>query len=448
MKPTHLALSFFLTLLCSPAIAEEMGQPNELRLEDLAAPEVVADPFAQVSELVVQEQWLQARLALNQLVLENLSVDPLQVLFLRGLIAMGTQDYLEAEGAFRAFLKDQPDTPRVRLELARAYFLMGDYRSSKRQFRQVLDQDLPEEVVENIRNFMDQMESIRDWRAGLYVSGVHDTNINQSTSSETITLGGFPFTLTGDARQTAGSGLAVYGFGEKNHFISPSLRWNGNASLLRRDFDGTRFDDTLLNLRTGPRFFGERSELGIGMTVLKRWLGNVPYSRGAGLYLDARKDVDAKSTLSISSEVNRLGFDTQGYVGGELISVTPKLTLHASDVTQLEFSAGYTRNRTMGDFWHNRMTMGTLALQHQGSSGWAYSGTFGLGYSHYDLPDGTFQKRRGDLTRSVALELSNGMIDWYGMHPAMSVMHVVNQSSIDFYSYKRTVVQLGAVMMF
>src|SRR3981081_606392 len=70
--------------------------------------------------------------------------------FLRGMIAVADKRYDDAIADFRFILAAEPNRERVRLELARAFFLATDYENAERNFRFARAGDLSPEVKANI----------------------------------------------------------------------------------------------------------------------------------------------------------------------------------------------------------------------------------------------------------------------------------------------------------
>ena len=64
----------------------------------------------------------------------------------------------EAIGAFRTMLIEEPRLLRVRLELARAFYLKGEEELARRHFELVLAADPPEAVVANVRRFLTELQ--------------------------------------------------------------------------------------------------------------------------------------------------------------------------------------------------------------------------------------------------------------------------------------------------
>ena len=72
--------------------------------------------------------------------------------FLLATIAVAQKDYDTAISLFRRILVREPVAERVRLELARAFFLKGDYDNADRQFRFARAGDIDDTVKANCSN--------------------------------------------------------------------------------------------------------------------------------------------------------------------------------------------------------------------------------------------------------------------------------------------------------
>ena len=98
-----------------------------------------------------------------ELLRENLATNEQEVeyLFLTGMAALDSTRLREAIGHFEDALEIDPNLPRVRLELARAYSAAGKNRSAKAEFRKVLETNPPPQVRDNIERFMAVLDSQR-----------------------------------------------------------------------------------------------------------------------------------------------------------------------------------------------------------------------------------------------------------------------------------------------
>ena len=113
----------------------------------------------------------------------------------------------EAIDHLREILVDHPDALRVRLELARAYFLVNDHTNAERQFRLVRAGELPAVVAANVDRFLGSIRAERSWSIAASFGIAPDTNINAATAAETIELYGLPFDLSSEGRKSSGIGL-------------------------------------------------------------------------------------------------------------------------------------------------------------------------------------------------------------------------------------------------
>ena len=116
-----------------------------------------------------------------------------------------------AVAAFRLILFDHPELMRVRLELARAFFLIGEDNLSQRHFERVLAGNPPPPVVVNVRLFLNQIRARRRWDMHLGAAIAPDSNIGGTSDEEIIYIGGRPFRRDAQGLTTSGVGLSVWG---------------------------------------------------------------------------------------------------------------------------------------------------------------------------------------------------------------------------------------------
>jgi tetratricopeptide (TPR) repeat protein len=107
--------------------------------------------------------------------------------FLFGIAAVNTGRVPEGLLALERHLAVVPANDRARLELARGYFLLGEYARARAEFEFVLRFNPPPAVRANIRGFLDAMQ-LRDSAEGrassrFYVEAGagHDSNVNGGT---------------------------------------------------------------------------------------------------------------------------------------------------------------------------------------------------------------------------------------------------------------------------
>ena len=146
--------------------------------------------------------------------------------FLYGSIAMARGEWEAAIARFRAMLARNPELPRVRLDLALAYFQADQDTSAAYHFRQALgDEDLPPAARARAIALLDAIRRRKSWSVTGGISLAPDSNINAATSARLIELFGLPAQLSEDARQTSGVGVSADISGGYEARISPDLRF-------------------------------------------------------------------------------------------------------------------------------------------------------------------------------------------------------------------------------
>ena len=139
----------------------------------------------------------------------------------------------EAIAALHVMLINSPGLVRVRLELARAFFLKGENDQSRRHFERVLAGNPPAVVIANVRRFLSEIRARRRWSLYAGFALAPDTNIGGTSGcvSKVVEIGfgaspsGLSFAAVrprgqGFRRRLSGRGFPIHrlcasGFGRK-----------------------------------------------------------------------------------------------------------------------------------------------------------------------------------------------------------------------------------------
>ena len=236
----------------SAETADEAQAPDEAAAP--AAPGQAAGQ-AQAQALIAAGRFVEALNILGPLISAN-AVDA-NTVFLYGLAAAGaaqlpgmpddTRENLlnEAIGAFRTMLIEEPRLLRVRLELARAFYLKGEEELARRHFELVLAADPPEAVVVNVRRFLAELQSRRRWSYRLGAALAPDSNIGGSSEERTIYIFNLPFERDVEELTTSGIGVSVWGGAEYHYPLAQDLRLRAGAEFARRGVRAIPFRSAL-----------------------------------------------------------------------------------------------------------------------------------------------------------------------------------------------------------
>ena len=92
----------------------------------------------------------------------------------------------KAIAAFRTILVKRPELVRVRLELARAFFLKEEDRLARRHFELVLAGKPPAGVALNVNRFLSVMRARKRWSLRLGAAVAPDTNIGAGSDERIV----------------------------------------------------------------------------------------------------------------------------------------------------------------------------------------------------------------------------------------------------------------------
>ena len=208
--------------------------------------------------------------------------------FKAGMAALGEAGYAKGEARtakldeaiaiFRAILVKRPELVRVRLELARAFFLKEEDTLARRHFEMVLAGKPPAAVALNVNRFLRIMRARKRWSVRLGMSLLPDTNIGAGSDEQIIYIdtafGRLPFTRDQEELTSSGIGIAAWVGGEYQYPVGERWRLRAGGNLSRREYKTSRFDQMTVAGHIGPRWLiGRGSEVSLLLSGVHVWTG-------------------------------------------------------------------------------------------------------------------------------------------------------------------------------
>ena len=435
--------AMLLTLSLASAVMPDPVSAQETRRPELSAESLIDAARAALGKGKLED----AEFLLQGVKPGEGNIDDLD--FLYGSIAMAREDWQTAIARFRAMLIRDPTLPRVRLDLALAYFWAGEDGSATYHFRQVLgDKDLPPVVRARTLAFLDTIRRRKTWSVSATVALAPDSNINAATSSREVNLFGRQAQLSEDARQTSGVGLNARISGGYEARISPDLRFRTGASLSTRTYEKSKFNDRTLTLRAGPRFLFEKFDLRPELTARARRLGGEMYSRAAGIELSGNWQVAPAWRLSAGVGGERISYET--FLGdGNTYSTRVGLTHALGRATLLRADGAFRREAVDSEAYSWREFIIGASATRELPKGFVV--TVGPTYRlrRYDSPIAAFgPEARQDQTLAGRLKVSNRHIELFEFMPELTFRHERRSSNLSLYDYTRNLVEIGVVRTF
>jgi hypothetical protein len=205
----------------------------------LTGPAAVAAPLDDLRRLVESSQFEQAwRLGqAHPELIGSVHFD-----FLYGVAAVSSGRVAEGLLALERHLAAVPANDRARLELARGYFLVGEFARARSEFEFVLRYNPPAGVRRNIEGFLSAMQlrdsSRRQTASRLYLeAGVgHDSNVNGGTDLDELQLVFGTISLAGSPSQGVADGFVqLAAGGQQTMRVSPQFSVFAGADIDHRE---------------------------------------------------------------------------------------------------------------------------------------------------------------------------------------------------------------------
>ena len=418
--------------------------------------------------------------------------DSNQATFSMGLAALATGDAAVQRGirpgkppakehfdlairSFRGILVKEPDNLRVRLELARGLFSRGrcveppgnlikhmlgdDCWAAEQHFLRVLGAKVPPQVIVNVRRFIQICRARKRASGTLSLALAPDTNVNTSTSAQTVDIFGLPFQLDDEARAKSGIGVVGTLTTEIQRPL-PQLKWLPGAAtrlrvgglVYRREYSGGQFDDHNYGVYAGPRFLSNRGHFSVLFQADTRGVNGRPYSRQYGLQFEGLRLVLPRVWAGGSAELSRqtaLGLD--GPIGGAGFSWNSQAFVNYTILPSLtmRFMGGSGRENTDRASTRHRSNwvgiMGTYDLPF----GFSVVGAQQLFLTKFEQPLALFGPEPPNTRLWFSrLQFYNRLLQIGGFSPSISFIREDRKANLTIYSYERYRAEGGFVRVF
>ncbi len=385
-------------------------------------------------------------------------------LFLYGLAAMGAAQHpdvaddvrdallAEAIGAFHAMLVEAPGLVRVRLELARAFYLKGEDELARRHFEAVLAGGVPEPVAVNIHAFLAEIRARRRWSIQGGFALAPDSNIGAGSEERTITIFGLPFERDAEELTTSGIGVSIWGGAEYQVPLRESLRLRAGGQAARREYEGSQFDQLYLAAHLGPRWLADEStEASLLASVRQRWTGTVPDNREFGARLEVARRITPRVTVSGRASWHDRRYRTRDHLDGPVMDASLRGAWVVTPTVRAELSAGYGRERPEQERARNRsrwLGAGVTVILPLGFTVGAGGEVRWTDFEDAWFPHTPSGENRADRTRSLRLSVHNRAFTLYGFSPELVAVHEERETNAQLYDYQRTHGELRFVRQF
>ncbi|WP_375396834.1 surface lipoprotein assembly modifier [uncultured Sphingomonas sp.] len=367
-----------------------------------------------------------------------------EVKFLTGYVAEQTGDYKKAASIFEDILARDPRQTRVRLELGRTLLAMGRPQSADKQFRLAqADDELPPDIARTLRSVRTIIRSKRAWSLNFDVGLAPDSNINNATTSDTVTVlfgaQPIPLTLNQEARARSGIGRTATIEAGLRLPVGKRIAIVADVDALGADYDGTAFDDYTFEGAAGSELkVSDATRMRIQGVVAERLYGARIASRQYGVKLGADTTLGATQRLGLQIDARRTDarFDAN-YDGWQVGAYATYERVVAKSM--IASATLYVRRDWLrAPAYSSVEAGGMLGLGGELPWGFNFAVSAGASRASYDAPIALFSlDPRRDWRFNGRLAIGNRAIRVLGFSPSISVSYGRIDSSLDFYASSR-----------
>lgn len=372
---------------------------------------------------------------------------------LLGVAALESGRPTMAVFAFERVLVAEPDNSRARLELARAYFEMGENEASREEFTYARGQQAPQSVQQTIEEYLTAIDtrlrratSQSRFNAYLQASAGYDTNVNSATDSSTVALpafGNLEFTLDETARELKSWFSNIEGGLSFSRLVSdqsPISVFGSASAFFRPTFDQNDFETAAGNAQVGLRYTAGKNAFLASLQGQKYYLDNDVNRDQAGVNLQWLHAAGERTQLSVFAQGLGQRFpeqsirDVNQYMGG--VGVVHMLRGAGNPIVYASVFIGTDDERA-----DNRPDFGRKFYGVRGGGQYALRqdlkliGSINYQYSHYGADDPLFQQTRNDHF----VFLRGGVEYSYGEHWVFTpeIRYMLNDSSLPINEFDR-----------
>lgn len=364
-------------------------------------------------------------------------------------IMIGSGDIDGGIELLRAIVDTNPDISRVRLELARAYFLNQDYEEAEFHFQFVrATPDLPAEVAEKVDEFLTRIRQQKNWTISLSAGIVPDSNMNAAgTNGEECFLWYGVIPMCRDL-ETAKSGVGFNLSADVNHYTRFTKRFGLRSTIGVNimDFLASRFDNYSVYAATGPRYAFDKGEVSLQPTANARWYGGDFYNYGYGLQLDTDWQLGGRWMLGggVSASINKYADDVAAAaLDGHDWGLYLRPRFYIDNRSFLMFSAGFNRNETEIESYGYDAVSLSFGYFGEFKYGFAFLGRIDWMNNDYHAPreviiDNDLKERtRRDNIWQFYTRIYNNKLSWYDLVPAVSYTYTLQDSNMPNYNFDK-----------
>lgn len=342
----------------------------------------------------------------------------------------------------REILDEKPSAAAARLQLAQILYGMGDEDAALRELRALRSASLPPGVAQFVDRMSATLQANKPLGFQLEFGLAPDSNINRATRSDTLGTVLGDFTLDEDAKARSGVGAMVRGLAQARFPLSDSIGLSARASGEANIYRDKDFNDITLDLSAGPQLRLGRTRLTAEAGVTGQWYGMEAYQRAWRLSLGGTQPIGSRSQLRVDATARWVDNKFNNLQDGHGRSVRARLERALSPRLLVAGSLGLDRYKAEDDAYSTRSwTAGLSAYRDIGRI--TVNAGVDFGRLRSDERLALLPESRKDRWARFQLGAVFRNLTVAGFAPVVRLVVERNQSTVEYYDYKRTRTEFG-----
>jgi tetratricopeptide (TPR) repeat protein len=222
--------------------------------------------------------------------------------YLIGIAALDSGKPDKATLAFERVLAEDPEYAGARLDMARAYYQLGDMQRAKTEFETVLNENPSDAARATIEKYLDDIaerENVSKTHVSGYAEGTvgRDTNVNNASEAPNNVI---TPTLITSSTELPDNYLGVAAGGEISHDLNANFRLYAGADINKRNYYRQKsFDLFSTEERAGMIYGTGTDRYRIGMSAGQNSQGGSRYYNSSGVNGEWRHALGASQQLNV-----------------------------------------------------------------------------------------------------------------------------------------------------
>ena len=379
--------------------------------------------------------------------------------YLLGVAALEAGKPDKATLALERVLESNPNYAGARIDMGRAFMLLGDAVRAQVEFTAVLELNPPDVVRERVEGFMAEMAqraavAKTNWSGFFGITLGRDSNVNNAPSNAEQFIPGFnTVVLDPDSVETPSNYSALAGRIQVDHHLNDRFGVYAGLDLtLRRNFQAPQFDSAGGELRVGGTISLSNHELEFSLAVGKTYLDPQPgrsntflehplYRNLVGGTAQWRFNINDRNQLQTTLQYNRLRYldeATSVFDSDQTVLGLNWFRAFGANNQGVGFLGAYLGKESdiHGNPSGEKDFFGLRAGGQYGlTSKWAIFATMGLMSADFQRFQVIHRKTRDDKRYDLSLGMSYTLWEGWSLRPQLSLTR--QDSSIGLYEFNR-----------